>query len=121
MTEISGTPALYGVDDRTIECRGGRHRFPEMGIRKIPKGITFVPQHDGSYQIRSTCPNCGRWRVKTTLPGGGYDRNAVYQYGGGPEDFSAKEDTERGKLSKADYAAELHRRVAEAGAFRTAS
>jgi hypothetical protein len=108
-----GTPALHGVDDRTVACRGDHHDWPILKPGPLPRGVSAVPQHDGCFQVTITCKNCGRWRRKTTLPGGGYDTSAVYAYGGGPKDFSAKEDSQRGGLTRTDYTIELWRRMAE--------
>lgn len=100
---------LHNLPNKFIPCRGDRHDFPVLKPGPLPRGIRAIPQHDGSFQMVSICRNCGRERTKTTLPAGVYDFSAKYTYKD-PAGYKAP----RGLgLTRADYIAELYRRVAE--------
>lgn len=120
-TRPKANPALAHVDDKTIECRGGMHDWPQLRIGKLPKGISAIPLKDGTYQLKITCRNCSRTRTRTTLPRGYYDASATYTYKGGPEDFESKPLSERAGLRKPDYTVELYRRNAENGTLEASS
>lgn len=77
---------LSEVPDEQIACRLG-HDWPKLraGKRTLPKNFRVVPQRDGCAQLVETCSNCGKQRWKTTLPGGFYNRNAVYVYENPPK------------------------------------
>lgn len=101
---------LRKISDRTAACRGDHHDWPILKPGPLPDGITIEPTpRRGVYQVKVTCRECGRWRMKTTLPGRWFDPDAVWQYGGGPEDFSEAPGM---GMTKRDYAAELGRRIA---------
>lgn len=100
---------LHGLPDKFMGCRGDHHDWPTITPGKLPRGVKAVPVADGCFQMEITCRNCGRVRIKTTLPGGVYDRNAVYFYRD-PEGYAAPKGLE---LSKSDYTVELYRRLAE--------
>jgi hypothetical protein len=97
------------VPDKYIGCRGDHHDWPTLRPGRLPRGIRAEHTVDGGYQVIITCRNCGRERMKTTLPGGGYDRNAIYTYRD-PAGYAAPPGLD---LTKADYTAELYRRIAE--------
>jgi hypothetical protein len=103
---------LHHLPDKFIGCRGDHHDWPVIKPGKLPKGVKPVPLHDGSYQMEVSCRNCGRVRIKTTLPGGFYDRSANYIYRD-PEGYAAPKGL---GLSKADYTDELYNRVTVARA-----
>ena len=100
------------VDDRQLECMTQRHQWPVINLRNraLPKGISATRQHDGCYQIRETCPNCGKVRWYTTLPGGVFDVQVHYRYED-PQNWTTKHDDI--ELTRRDYKAELFRRAAE--------
>jgi hypothetical protein len=100
---------LLHLPDKFIPCRGDHHDWPILKPGKLPRGVRAEPTVDGCYQMIITCRSCGRERMKTTLRGGVYDRSAVYTYRD-PDGYAAP----RGLgLSRADYTAELYRRMAE--------
>jgi hypothetical protein len=70
---------LTAAGDAFLGCRG-HHNFPRLRPGKQRRGVSFSRNHDGSYQIRQACPDCGTVRVMTTLPGGELDPAARYSY-----------------------------------------
>jgi hypothetical protein len=103
---------LQHLPDKFIPCRGDHHDWPVIKPGKLPKGVRPVPLHDGSFQMEVSCRSCGRIRIKTTLPGGYYDRDAIYAYRD-PEGYAAPKGL---GLTKSDYTDELYRRVTVARA-----
>lgn len=103
---------LGTVPDDQLECMTQRHPWPLIDLRdkRLPKGIRAVRQHDGCYQIEETCPNCGKARWYTTLPGGVFDVNVIYRYKD-PQGWVTKHDDV--EATRRDYKAELFRRAAE--------
>jgi len=103
---------LASVPDEQLMCMTQRHPWPLIDLRKrsLPKGIGAVRQHDGCYQIRETCPNCGKTRWYTTLPGGVFDVNVQYRYDSPPGWVVKHDDIE---ATRRDYKAELFRRANE--------
>jgi len=100
---------LHGLDDNRIACRGDHHDWPVLRPgRKLGRGIRAHRQVDGCYQVEVTCRNCGRVRVKTTLPGGVLD-GSKWSYRD-PRGWSAPKGL---GLNRGDYVAELGRRMAE--------
>ena len=85
---------LHDTDDKILACRGQGHAFPKLrGARGgLPRGIQAARQHDGGYQITSTCRDCGVKRTLTTLPGGVLDLPAKYTYEY-PEGYAAPKGT----------------------------
>jgi hypothetical protein len=108
--DVTVKERLHSLDDQTVACRGDHHDWPVLQPGRLPEGISARPQADGCYQIRVTCRNCGRVRVKTTLPRGLYDGSAAWRYEGGPKDF--REPPGMG-MSRADYTTELWHRMSE--------
>lgn len=106
---------VSSLDDDFLSCRGDRHSFPKLVVRKstgkLPKGIALTRQHDGCFQITFTCPDCGTERSKTTLPGGRYDPSAQYTYRYPPGYLSPAGSG----LSRPDFTTELLRRAFETG------
>ena len=100
---------LHHLPDKFIPCRGDHHDWPILKPGPLPRGVRAIPQRDGCYQLVIACRQCGRERTKTTLPGGGYDRSAIYKYRD-PEGYAAPKGLD---LTRADYTAELYRRIAE--------
>jgi len=100
---------LNHLPDKFIPCRGDHHDWPVLKPGPLPRGVRAVPQAGGCYQVIVTCRNCGRERMKTTLRGGALDRSAIYKYRD-PEGYAAPKGLD---LSRADYTAELYRRMAE--------
>lgn len=73
----------HNADDDILGCRAAGHAFPKIRTTRagrLPKGISARRQFDGSYQITSTCRDCGTERTITTLPGGMIDLPATYKY-----------------------------------------
>ena len=69
------------LSDAQVTCRAYTHPWPiPVPGRKLPKGYNHVPQHDGSYKVTHTCPRCGEFRTKITLPGGLEDPLATWAY-----------------------------------------
>ncbi len=102
---------LANLPDDQLECMSQRHVWPVIDLHKtsLPKGISAARQHDGCYQVRETCPNCGKVRWYTTLPGGVFDVNAQYRYED-PQNWVTKHDDI--EATRRDYKAELFRRAA---------
>jgi len=96
---------LYGLDDDVVSCLGDHHDWEKLNPRK---GIPAVANHDGSYQLISTCGDCGRIRFKTTLVGGAWDMTAKWEYRDGPRPPKGL------GLTRTAYAAENGRRISEA-------
>src|SRR5260370_39427019 len=74
---------LSEIPDEQLASRAGRHRWAldelETGV-PLPRGLSAIPQHDGSYQLQDECSRCRKTRIVTTLPKGVYDINAEYTY-----------------------------------------
>jgi hypothetical protein len=103
---------LANLPDEQLGCMSQRHPWPLIDPRKrqLPNGISARPQHDGCYQIEETCPNCGKVRWYTTLPGGVFDVNVIYRYRD-PQGWVTKHDDV--EATRRDYKAELFRRASE--------
>jgi hypothetical protein len=75
---------ISDMTEGELTCRArGRHDWPSDRLRPnraLPKGITPVRQHDGSYQIAEWCRDCEKERTWTTLPKGIYDTDVTYRY-----------------------------------------
>lgn len=104
----SGADHLNALSDEFVSCKGDRHDFPKLRVGPLPKGVTAKPIRQGQYQLTYICPDCGTERTKTTLKGGILNSSAVYSYKH-PDGYLAPAGA---GLTKADYAAELGRRVA---------
>ncbi len=104
---------LADTDDAILACRGQGHAWPKLRARKtatrLPKGISAQRWHDGSWQITSTCPDCGMQRTLTTLPGGGIDHPAQYRYVQ-PEGYKAPKGS---GITRRDCLDETWRRLRE--------
>ena len=111
MTETAtpGRQHLARLDDNAVSCKGDRHDFPKLRVGPLPPGVTSRPaQRNGVYQLVYTCPDCGTVRVRTTLRGGVVSTGVKYGYKHPPGYLAPK----GAGLRKADYTAELGRRVA---------
>lgn len=103
---------LKHVSDKTVICRGDVHRWPRWRLSAGPmKGMRSLPQRDGTYFLIQACLDCGRERYKVTLPKGYLDPGATWRYRKGPQDFSHPGEF----LTKADFRAELDRRIDDGG------
>ena len=100
---------LHGADDDILACRASQHTWPKLRPGPLPRGINAVPQPDRCVQIKETCFDCGLVRHKTTLPGGAFDREAVYVYDR-PPGFATPPSS---GILKADIKEELWRRLDE--------
>lgn len=78
--EADAADWLAATDDRLLACRAQGHAFPKLRAGRVPRGIRATRQHDGAYQVTSTCRDCGTERTLTTLPGGALDLPASYTY-----------------------------------------
>jgi hypothetical protein len=105
---MTGQQHLDTMDDNVASCKGDRHDFPKLRVGPLPPGVTARPtSRQGVYQITFTCPDCGTSRTKTTRRGG-IVQTAKYDYDY-PDGYLAP----RGAgLTKADYTANLGKRVA---------
>jgi hypothetical protein len=107
---------LNDTDDAILACRGQGHAWPKLRAPKagrsrlLPKGIEAQRFTDGSWQITSTCPDCGMQRTLTTLPGGPIDHPAQYRYVQ-PEGYKAPKGS---GITRRDCLDETWRRLREA-------
>jgi len=101
---------LGTIPDEQLACMSQRHPWPVIDLKKktVPKGISALPQHDGCWQIRETCPVCGKVRWYTTLKGGAFDTSVQYRYEDPPNWVVRHSEIE---ATRRDYKAELFRRV----------
>jgi hypothetical protein len=105
---MTGQEHLDAMDDNVASCKGDRHDFPKLRVGPLPPGVTARPtSRQGVSQLTFTCPDCGTKRTKTTRRGGIVE-TAKYDY-----DYPPGYLAPRGSgLTKADYAANLGKRVA---------
>jgi hypothetical protein len=105
---MTGQQHLDIMDDGVASCKGDRHDFPKLRVGPLPPGVTARPaSRQGVYQLTFTCPDCGTRRTKTTRRGG-IVQSAKYDYEY-PPGYLAPPGA---GLRKADYAANLGKRVA---------
>jgi hypothetical protein len=72
---------LARLDDDQAVCMSQGHGWPKIKPGKpLPRGINVVPEKNGQFQVRETCPSCGTVRTWTTLPGGQFDMDIQYRY-----------------------------------------
>lgn len=72
---------LASLSAEQAVCMGQGHDWPKIKPGKaLPRGIEAVPQHNGQFQVRETCPVCKTVRTWTTLPGGAFDLDIQYRY-----------------------------------------
>jgi hypothetical protein len=103
---------LASIPDGQLMCRATHfHPFPSLDPRDedLPIGISALPQKDGCWQMNETCPNCGKVRWYTTLPGGWFDLDVLYQYKP-PRDWVTLPADSPFTVTARDYKSELFRR-----------
>jgi hypothetical protein len=103
---------LTKTDDVILACRGQGHAWPKLRTgrkaKPLPKGITARKWYDGSWQITSTCLDCGMERTLTTRPGDGLlDYPAQYRYVQ-PEGYASPKGS---GITRRDALSESWRRV----------
>jgi hypothetical protein len=83
---------LDEVPLNVLECRGGPkgHPWPHIKLKagRLPKGVKFGRNTEGTCYEEQTCPNCGRVRWRYTGPGWTFLRGERWTYEKGEQGFS---------------------------------
>jgi hypothetical protein len=103
------TDWIMHSDDVIIACRGQGHSWPKIRPGKLPRGMKAIPQHDGGYELVTTCRDCGMVRRLITLPSGMIDMPAKYSYVQ-PDGYKAPKGS---KVTRRECLAESWRRMRE--------
>jgi hypothetical protein len=101
--DLDALEYLEGLDDEIIACLGDHHPWPKLSLGD---GVDAEPQRDGAWQLKVTCPDCGRERWKIMLRNGQWG-TPRWEYSSGPKPKPGL------GLTKAHYSAEHARRLSK--------